>query len=124
MCNHPAGGGDGEAEAEFDDTKASIRTGRGRAARRGGGAVGGKDNVEEEDEDAKKEAQALLDGVCMSLVRVLIIDLHTVLGRCVLCCVLCFFSVFLVFLMFLMLVVALAFAVCVAFARPETGLGY
>ncbi|CAN0419627.1 unnamed protein product, partial [Ectocarpus fasciculatus] len=28
----------------------------------------------------KKEAQALLDGVCMSIVRVLSIDLHTVLG--------------------------------------------
>lgn len=45
-------------------------------------AGGGEEEQEEEqDEAAKKKAQALVDGVCMSIVRVLSIDLHAVLGR-------------------------------------------
>lgn len=80
--------GEDDGEAEFDDRKASIRGGRGRVrrARRvggAGGAVEGEDVAGEDCEDVKKEAQALLDGVCMSIVRVLMIDLHIVLGRCV-----------------------------------------
>lgn len=69
-------GGEEDGEAEFDEKKASIR------AASAGGKQGRKGGVEEEGgEEAKKEAQALLDGVCMSIVRVLSIDLHTVLGR-------------------------------------------
>lgn len=63
--------GDEDGEAEFDDSKASIR-------RVGEGGPGEKDD---EDDEAKKKAQALLDGVCMSIVRVLSVDLHAVLGR-------------------------------------------
>lgn len=74
------GGKEEDGEAEFDDRKASIRATRGGRRGRGGGK--GKGGEEERDEEAaKKEAQALLDGVCMSIVRVLALDLHTVLGR-------------------------------------------
>ena len=68
------GEGEGEGEVEFDDKKASIRGKRG-----GGSEEGGEED--EADEESKKEAQALLDGICMSIVRVLAIDLHSVLGR-------------------------------------------
>lgn len=79
---------DGDGEAEFDDNKASIRAAsrsskRGAKRGEGGGGGGGWDGGGggEVDEIAKKKAQALLDGVCMSIVRVLSIDLNTVLGR-------------------------------------------
>lgn len=71
------GGDEGGGEAEFDDKNASIRGVRGKKGNGGGADMG---NVEGS-EETKKEAQALLDGVCMSIVRVLSIDLHTVLGR-------------------------------------------
>lgn len=71
--------GEQRGEAEFDDAKASIRS-TGAGDREGtqseGQVIGGK-----EEETMKKDAQALLDGVCISIVRVLSNDLHTVLGR-------------------------------------------
>lgn len=80
--------GDEEKEAEFDDKKASIRPARsgakGPSRGKGGNSGVGDDLGHLEDEataEATKGAQALLDGACMSIVRVLMNDLHVVLGR-------------------------------------------
>lgn len=73
-----------DGEAEFDERRAAIRATRsgGRGGRGRGGAGGNdpdKDDLPEEKE--RKEAQAMLDGVCMSMVRVLAADLHAIMGR-------------------------------------------
>lgn len=75
---------DDSKEAEFDDKEACIRaTGCGGAGNGQGRGKGGEDGgAAVEDKDvAKKEAQAMVDKFCMAIVRMLVTDMHTVLGR-------------------------------------------
>lgn len=74
---------DDSKEAEFDDREACIRATGSRGAGNGQGRGKGDDGggaVEDKDA-AKKEAQAMVDKFCMAIVRMLVTDMHTVLGR-------------------------------------------
>ena len=70
-----------DEEEEFDDHNASIRATGSRNDKATVAVTSRDEGAAKDDGAAKKDAQAMLDGFCVSVVRMLAVDLHKVLGR-------------------------------------------